>query len=102
MRAGGAVGEVVAGVLVRDFSRTGAFIVVSTALFVALILSTQFSFSRLLSGLGARVGERVRALRTAWAHWRESRRKERMRRDVIRKHTQAREGDAAGCRASAR
>jgi S-DNA-T family DNA segregation ATPase FtsK/SpoIIIE len=96
VRAGGAVGELVAGALVRDFSRTGAFIVVSTALFVALILSTQFSFSRMLSGLGARVGERGRAVRTAWAHWRESRRKDRLRRDVVRKHTQAREGDALG------
>jgi S-DNA-T family DNA segregation ATPase FtsK/SpoIIIE len=96
VRAGGAAGEVVASALVEDFSRTGAFIVVSTALFVALILSTQFSFSRLLGGIATRVGERMRAARTAWAHWRESRRKERMRRDVVRKHAQAREGDAAG------
>ena len=88
--------------LVADFSRTGAYIVVATALFVALILSTQFSFSRVpRAALGARVGERLRAMRTAWAHYRESRRKEKMRRDVIRKHTQAREDDAAGCRASA-
>ena len=87
VRAGGAVGELVSGLLVADFSRTGAYILAATALFVALILSTQFSFSTFLEGAGSRVGERIRTLQTAWAHYRESRRKERMRRDVIRKHT---------------
>jgi S-DNA-T family DNA segregation ATPase FtsK/SpoIIIE len=96
VRAGGAVGELVASVLVADFSRTGAFIVVSTCLFVALILSTQFSFATLLKGLGARLGERLRAAQTAWAHRRETKRKERMRRDVVRKHAQARDGEGAG------
>ncbi len=47
VRAGGAVGEIVSGLLVADFSRTGAYILSATALFVALILSTQFSFSTL-------------------------------------------------------
>jgi S-DNA-T family DNA segregation ATPase FtsK/SpoIIIE len=92
VRAGGAVGELVSGLLVADFSRTGAYIVCATALFVALVLSTQFSFSAFLHGAGGRVGERLRALRTAWAHYRESRRKEKMRREVIRKHTGALEG----------
>jgi S-DNA-T family DNA segregation ATPase FtsK/SpoIIIE len=96
VRAGGAIGELVASALVRDFSRTGAFIVVSTALFVALILSTQFSFSRMLGAVGARFGERLRSIRTAWAHWRETRRKERMRREVVKKHAQAREIEVTG------
>jgi S-DNA-T family DNA segregation ATPase FtsK/SpoIIIE len=91
VRAGGAVGEMVAGLLVSSFSRTGAFIVVATALFVGLILATQFSFSTFLSGATARVATRARAIQTAWAHYRESRRKERMRRDVVRKHAQPRE-----------
>ncbi len=47
VRAGGAVGEIVSGLLVADFSRTGAYILCATALFVALILATQFSFSTL-------------------------------------------------------
>ncbi len=96
MRAGGATGELVAGMLVDDFSRTGAFIVVSTTLFVGLILSTQFSFARLLGGLAGRLGERLRALRTAWVHYRENRRKERMRREVVRKHSQAKVAEAGG------
>jgi S-DNA-T family DNA segregation ATPase FtsK/SpoIIIE len=91
VRAGGAVGEIVSGLLVRDFSRTGAYIVSATALFVALVLATQFSFASFLQGVGGRAGERLRAARTAWTHYRESRRKEKLRRDVIRKHTAGRE-----------
>jgi S-DNA-T family DNA segregation ATPase FtsK/SpoIIIE len=91
VRAGGAIGEVLAGLLLTDFNRTGAYIVAATGLFVALILSTQFSFSAFLAGTGGRVGERLRALQTAFTHYRESRRKEKMRREVIRKHALTRE-----------
>jgi S-DNA-T family DNA segregation ATPase FtsK/SpoIIIE len=94
VRAGGAVGQLVAGALVSEFNRTGAFIVVATALFVSLILSTQFSFSSLLQGLGVRLAERLRAARTAFAHYRETRRKESMRRDVLRKHAQTRDAES--------
>ena len=92
VRAGGAVGELLAGMLVADFSRTGAYILVATSLFIALILATQFSFSAVLRAVGDRVFARLRAVQTVWAHYRETWRKERMRREVIRKHTQPREG----------
>jgi DNA segregation ATPase FtsK/SpoIIIE, S-DNA-T family len=92
VRSGGATGEVLAGLLVADFGRTGAYIVAATGLFVALILSTQFSFSALVKGTSGRVGERLRSLRTALTHYRESRRKEKLRREVLRKHAAAREG----------
>jgi S-DNA-T family DNA segregation ATPase FtsK/SpoIIIE len=95
VRAGGAVGELLAGLLVGDFNRTGAYIVAATGLFVALILSTQFSFSAFLQGTFGRVGERLRTLQTAIAHYRESRRKEKLRREVIRKHALNRD-EAAG------
>src|SRR3990172_1699912 len=91
VRAGGAIGEVLAALLVTDFNRTGAYIVAATGLFVALILSTQFSFSAFLAGTGGRVGGRLRALQTAFTHYRETRRKEKMRREVIRKHALTRE-----------
>ena len=94
VRAGGATGQLMAGLLIADFGRTGAYIVVATSLFVSLILSTQFSFAAFLQGGLGRIAVRVRAWRTAWAHWQETRRKDRMRREVIRKHTQNRE--AAG------
>jgi S-DNA-T family DNA segregation ATPase FtsK/SpoIIIE len=87
VRAGGAVGELLAALLTKDFNRTGAYIVVATTLFVSLILSTQFSFATLLKEVGDRTGGRWQSLRTAWAHYRETRRKEKLRREVIRKHT---------------
>src|SRR5262245_48308227 len=91
VRAGGATGELLEALLVATFNRTGAYIVVATTLFVSLILSTQFSFAAFLKGGAALVGARVQAVRTAWAHWRETRRKEKMRREVIRKHALAQE-----------
>jgi len=96
VRAGGATGEILVSLLIADFSRTGAFIVVATTLFVSLILSTQFSFSAVLRAVGARLLARLQALRTAWAHYRETRRKEQMRREVVRKHAQARGPDGEG------
>jgi S-DNA-T family DNA segregation ATPase FtsK/SpoIIIE len=87
VRAGGAVGELLAGILITDFNRTGAYIVVATALFVSLILATQFSFATFLHGAAGSVSQRLQTLHTAWTHYRETRRKERMRREVIRKHT---------------
>jgi S-DNA-T family DNA segregation ATPase FtsK/SpoIIIE len=96
VRCGGAVGELLAALLIASFNRTGAFIVVATTLFVALILSTQFSFAAFLAGAGALIGARLQVIRTAWAHYVETRRKERMRREVIRKHTQGpKDGEAA-------
>ncbi len=89
VRAGGAVGEVLAALLVVSFNRTGAYIVVATTLFVAVILSTQFSFAAFLKGAGAILGARLQVLQTVWAHWREARRKEKLRREVIKKHAQA-------------
>ncbi len=92
VRAGGAVGEWMAGLLAANLNRAGAHIVVATTLLVALILSTQFSFASFLAGLGAVVSTRVQALRTALAHYSETRRKEQMRREVIRKHMQKEPG----------
>jgi S-DNA-T family DNA segregation ATPase FtsK/SpoIIIE len=86
VRAGGAVGELLAGTLIADFSHTGAYIVVATALFVSLILATQFSFATFLHAAAGQLSARLQALHTAWTRYRETRRKERMRREVIRKH----------------
>jgi len=88
VRAGGAVGQLASSLLTSSFNRTGAYIVVATALFVSVILATQFSFAELLATIGAVAVARWQAARTAWAHVVETRRKERMRREVIKKHTQ--------------
>ncbi len=91
VRAGGAAGQLAAAILTASFNRTGAYIVVATSLFVSLILSTQFSFAAFLSALGRFLAARAQALRTAWAHFLETRRKERMRRDVLKKHGKEKE-----------
>jgi DNA segregation ATPase FtsK/SpoIIIE, S-DNA-T family len=88
IRAGGAVGELLASALLSSLNRTGAYIVVATSVFVSLILATQFSFATALSSVAEAVAVRARAIRTAWAHFRETRRKEKLRREVVRKHTQ--------------
>jgi S-DNA-T family DNA segregation ATPase FtsK/SpoIIIE len=95
VRAGGAVGEWVAGLLTANFNRAGAHIVIATTLLVALIFATQFSFASLLSSAGALLSARFQALRTALAHYNETRRKEKMRREVIRKHMQKEAGGPA-------
>jgi S-DNA-T family DNA segregation ATPase FtsK/SpoIIIE len=96
VRAGGAAGQLAAAMLTASFNRTGAYIVLATSLFVSLILATQFSFATCLSTIGRFLGARAQALRTAWAHLMETRRKEKMRRDVIKKHTKEKEsGDEA-------
>jgi S-DNA-T family DNA segregation ATPase FtsK/SpoIIIE len=86
IRAGGATGELAAALLTASFNRTGAFIVVATTLFVSVILATQFSFATLSSAIASLCLAHWRKLRTAWARYRETRRKERMRREIIRKH----------------
>ena len=88
VRAGGAAGALLADMLRASFGRTGAFILVATSLFVSLILATQFSFAAFLSGVGEMLARRAQALRTAWAHFSETRRKEKLRQEVIRKHSQ--------------
>jgi S-DNA-T family DNA segregation ATPase FtsK/SpoIIIE len=94
VRAGGAAGELLSEVLIANFNRPGAFIVVITAVCVSLILSTQFSFAALIGAVGSVMAAKIQGVRTAWAHLLESRRKERMRREVVRKHTQKEKEEA--------
>ena len=104
-RAGGYLGDWLAARLSDYLNRTGSIIVILTLLFLAIILSTQFSFGRLFaSGVqtvrdgGARG---IGALRT----WREARRRHQQRQEVIARQARraslsarpvaAAEGDAA-------
>jgi S-DNA-T family DNA segregation ATPase FtsK/SpoIIIE len=86
--AGGAAGELLRELLAASFGRAGAYIVVCTTLIVAVILATQFSFSSMLHAIWARLAARAAAVATAWAHYREARRKEKLRAEVVRKHLQ--------------
>jgi S-DNA-T family DNA segregation ATPase FtsK/SpoIIIE len=85
-RAGGYLGEFLAGVLADYLSRMGSIIVILTILFAAIILSTQFSFGRLFAALFAAARDGALALWAAGQNWIEERRKARQRREVIAKH----------------
>ncbi len=84
-RAGGSVGEAIAGVSTDYLNAAGSSIVLLTLLFLGLLLATQVSFGRMsssafqLAASGARQG--IGALRER----RETRRRENERREVIEK-----------------
>jgi S-DNA-T family DNA segregation ATPase FtsK/SpoIIIE len=85
-RAGGYIGDWLAGLLAEYLNRTGSIIFVLTLLFLAVILATQFSFGRLFASLfGSLRAAGARAL-AASRDRREERRRERQRQDVIKKH----------------
>jgi S-DNA-T family DNA segregation ATPase FtsK/SpoIIIE len=99
-RAGGYVGEWIAGVCSAYLNRPGAIIVVLTLLTLAVIMATQFSFGRAFAAAihgAASVSSRGLA---SFRGWREERRREAERREVIAKHTK-RNGAAAGAEARA-
>jgi S-DNA-T family DNA segregation ATPase FtsK/SpoIIIE len=86
-RAGGYAGEWLSGGMSEYLNRTGSIIVILTMMFLSIIVSTQFSFGRFFAAIfgvfsiaAARASEAVR-------EWREDRRREQQRRDVIAKHT---------------
>ena len=85
-RAGGYLGEWLAGVLAEYLNRTGSIIFILTALFLAIILATQLSFGRLFASLS----EIVRDWHARLMGWirerRDARRRERQRREVLKKH----------------
>ena len=85
-RAGGYLGEWLGDWLADSLSRTGSIIVILTAISVAVILATQFSFGRLFATMLAalRVGaSRVISYARTWIV---ERRKARQRREVLVKY----------------
>jgi DNA segregation ATPase FtsK/SpoIIIE, S-DNA-T family len=86
-RSGGSLGDWLSGEMAEYLNRTGSAIVILTLIFLAIILSTQFSFGRFFGALfkAVRSGS-VRAI-DAFGKWREERRREKQRREVIAKHT---------------
>ena len=98
-RAGGYAGEFLANLMSEYLNKTGAVIVVLTLIVLAVIMSTQFSFGRLFSAIIEGVhGGATRGLDAVHA-WREERRREKQRREVIAKHT--RKGTAVIAEATA-
>ena len=85
-RAGGYAGQWLAASLAAYLNRTGSIILILTLLFLAIILSTQFSFGRLFFALGGLARDRWAAAAGAVHMWREERRREKQRQEVLKKH----------------
>jgi DNA segregation ATPase FtsK/SpoIIIE, S-DNA-T family len=85
-RAGGYMGDWLAGGLAEYLNRTGSIILILTLLFLAIILSTQFSFGRLFSAIAQLVRDRWHALLAGYRERREERRRDKQRQEVLKKH----------------
>src|SRR5207247_10410498 len=86
-RAGGYVGEFLARELADYLNRTGSLIVILTLIFLSIIMSTQFSFGPFVSAVIESVKDTTMRTVDVVHAWREERRREKQRRDVIAKHT---------------
>ena len=86
-RAGGYVGDWLAKELSDYLNRTGSVIAILTMIFLAIIMSTQFSFGRFFGALFAAIGGGSARALSSFSEWREDRRREKQRREVIAKHT---------------
>jgi DNA segregation ATPase FtsK/SpoIIIE, S-DNA-T family len=85
-RAGGYAGEFIATQMSDYFNRTGSMIVILTLIFLAVIMTTQFSFGRFFGALWETAGAGGARTLDAFRDWREERRREQQRREVIAKH----------------
>ena len=84
--AGGYLGAVLTGLLAEYFNRIGSIIVILTVLFLAVMLSTQFSLGQLFSAVWRGLRGLSQALRGMLGGWWTRRQRERQRRDVVNKH----------------
>jgi len=86
-RAGGYAGEFLAKLLAEYLNRTGSVIVIVTLIFLAIIMSTHFSFGRLFGAIIETIQDGGAKALGAFRAWREDRRREKQRREVVAKHT---------------
>ena len=86
-RAGGYVGDWLAGELAGYLNQTGSVIVVLTLIFLSIIISTQFSFGRLFRAILTLAGRTSVQAWRSYREWQEEKRRQKQRREVIAKHT---------------
>jgi S-DNA-T family DNA segregation ATPase FtsK/SpoIIIE len=86
LRAGGYLGRFLASWLAEYLNKTGSIILILTLLFLAIILSTQFSFGRLFGVLFQVARDRFAAAVGSLRARREERRRELQRQEVLKKH----------------
>jgi S-DNA-T family DNA segregation ATPase FtsK/SpoIIIE len=84
--AGGVLGAFMADVLIRYLNTAGAFVISVALMALGATVATRISFGHLIDEGRKAAWQAARRARTAWAHWREIRRKEKLRKQIIRKH----------------
>ncbi len=98
---GGNLGRWLSLEMVAYFGRTGSLIILLALLFIAVIVSTQFSFGRAFAAIFGTLGTGTSQMVTRVRAWREERERERQRREVIEKHTRKAGADPAAVTAIA-
>jgi S-DNA-T family DNA segregation ATPase FtsK/SpoIIIE len=95
--AGGLLGTVLAAGMLAAFNTVGAHVVTLTVFLAGLFLATPFSFSGTHAVLRAPIEkwQPLARLQARWLAWRESRRQERMRRQVEKARVMGRQPAAA-------
>ena len=84
--AGGYLGALLTSLLSEYFNRIGSIIVILTIMFLAVMLSTQFSLGQLFSAVWGSLRAAMRAMQGVVGGWWTKRQRERQRRDVVNKH----------------
>ena len=97
-RAGGYMGTALSSVLSEYLNRTGSIILILTLLFLALILTTQFSFGRLFAAIGSMIVDQWAALLGAIRARRDEKQREKQRREVLKKHLDKQQAKEGACR----
>jgi S-DNA-T family DNA segregation ATPase FtsK/SpoIIIE len=84
--SGGYLGAEINRAASANLNRTGAAILLVTALLVGLLLATRISLAAVFGGLQQKLLAAGRALSLQWARFTERRRKEKMKEKIVRKH----------------
>ena len=94
--AGGALGDWFAGLVSDYLNMTGGTILLVMLLALSIIVSTQFSFGRALTGSARALRGRVAAVGAQWKTRREARRRDRERQQIVAKHVKNAAGKTTG------
>jgi len=94
LRAGGYLGEWLSALLTSYLNHAGSIIIILTLLFLSVILSTQFSFSRLFENLGNKIVHWTSVCLSAFKKWQARYQREHQRKQVIRKHLEKKNKEA--------
>jgi S-DNA-T family DNA segregation ATPase FtsK/SpoIIIE len=84
--AGGAVGQMLASYLVSALNPMGAFILLVTMLFIAIVVVTHWSLSAGFRAFRLWQKKKSGEIATAFHRYRETKRKEKLRERVVKKH----------------